>query len=94
MWQRIYLKLRQGPRSDNWIYAVLLIYISLVVIIALKHEPWFDEAQAWLIARDSNLIDLFVTYLRYEGNPGLWHLLLTCFPPNSTYRITGFRLSQ
>ncbi|MCA1636951.1 MAG: hypothetical protein LC768_01215, partial [Acidobacteria bacterium] len=35
-----------------------------------------DEAQAWLLAKDSSVIDLFVKYLRYEGSPGLWHLIL------------------
>jgi hypothetical protein len=40
------------------------------------HVPWVDEAQGWLVARDSSLLDLFNTRLRYEGSPGLWHLFL------------------
>src|ERR1019366_4863055 len=35
-----------------------------------------DEAQAWLLARDNSLPDLLGHALRYEGTPGLWHLLL------------------
>src|SRR5205807_46535 len=40
------------------------------------HEPWFDEAQAWLLGRDTTLWDLLAHRLRYEGTPGLWHALL------------------
>jgi hypothetical protein len=45
-------------------------------IIIYKHEPWADEAQAWLIARDSNVFDLLFKSIRYEGTPGLWYLIL------------------
>ncbi|HEY6447138.1 MAG TPA: hypothetical protein VIY53_11805 [Acidobacteriaceae bacterium] len=40
------------------------------------HEPWADEAQAWLLARSLSPWQLVHTYLHYEGQPGLWHLLL------------------
>jgi hypothetical protein len=40
------------------------------------HEPWADEAQAWQLARSVSVPELFRTYLRYEGSPGLWHLFL------------------
>jgi hypothetical protein len=55
----------------------LLIYVALLVIAVPRHEPWFDEAQAWLLAKDTSLTDLLVRYLRYEGSPGLWHLILS-----------------
>jgi hypothetical protein len=42
------------------------------------HEPWADEAQAWLLARSLPLGQLFHSYLGYEGSPGLWHFLLWC----------------
>ena len=32
--------------------AVLAVYVILVATVMCFHEPWFDEAQAWLIARD------------------------------------------
>jgi len=37
---------------------------------------WGDELQAWLIARDSTSFFDLLHNLRYEGHPGLWHLLL------------------
>ena len=59
-----------------WDYAVLGAYSAVAGWIILKHEPFVDEAQAWLIAHDSGLIELFAKRLHYEGTPGLWHFLL------------------
>ena len=50
--------------------------IIICIITAFKHEMWGDEAQAFLIARDSaSFSDLFKN-VRYEGHPSLWHLLI------------------
>ncbi len=68
------LRLRLGARGV--LLAVFALYVPAISIAALRHEPWFDEAQAWLLARDSNPVDLLTRYLPYEGSPGLWHLLL------------------
>ena len=40
------------------------------------HEPWFDEIQAYLIARDASVHDILFHLPHYEGHPPLWHLLL------------------
>lgn len=55
---------------------VIIIYFFLVSFVAHYHEPWFDEAQAWLIARDSNLFDMIWNVLRYEGHTPLWYICL------------------
>lgn len=55
------------------------LYLTLLGFGIFHHEPWFDEAQAWLLARDASLGELIFHYLRYEGSPGLWHLLLSPF---------------
>lgn len=39
------------------------------------HEPWRDEAQAWLIARDLPWTSFF-QQANYEGTPFLWHVML------------------
>lgn len=65
-----------AARKPDWKIAVLILYGLLVGITVWKHEPWFDEAQAWLLARDANPWELVSRYLRYEGSPGLWHYLL------------------
>lgn len=57
-------------------YAVAGVYLLALGVMLRRHEPWFDEAQAWLLARDTNPWSLMAEHLRYEGSPGLWHLLL------------------
>jgi hypothetical protein len=54
----------------------LALFCAVLAVCIPRHETWFDEAQAWLIARDASLSDLFIHRLHYEGSPGLWHLLL------------------
>ena len=46
---------------------------------------WRDELQAWLLARDSESIAELFSNLKYEGHPGLWHLLL--FPLTRIYNF-------
>lgn len=53
-------------------------YAAALGLLLTRHEPWRDEIQAWLLARDSpTLVDLWRN-TRYEGHPLLWHLLLWC----------------
>jgi len=56
--------------------AILGAYLFLLGVGILVHEPWFDEAQSWLLARDASIFDLLTKYLRYEGHPPLWYLIL------------------
>jgi hypothetical protein len=55
---------------------VLALHGVLLLALLPRHEPWVDEAQAWLIARDISLTEMFTSFLRYEGTPGLWFMLL------------------
>jgi hypothetical protein len=50
----------------------LLLYAGWVIWVGLHHEAWFDESQAWILARDNTLPRLVGHYARYEGAPGLW----------------------
>lgn len=57
----------------------LLLYIIGTVLVSCFHEPWFDEAQAWLIARSASLYEILFEIPHYEGHPQMWHLLLVPF---------------
>lgn len=59
-----------------WQVCVLAIHATAVLVVSATHEPWFDEAQAWLLARDATVTELLTRYPRYEGSPPIWHLLL------------------
>lgn len=56
--------------------AVFVAYVFTLSVAIHFHEPWADEAQAWLLARDLSFSQLLFHWLRYEGTPGLWHVLL------------------
>ena len=62
--------------ADVWKLAALGLFTAWTLLIGAAHEPWFDEAQAWLLARDNGFIELVAKRARYEGSPGLWHVIL------------------
>lgn len=67
-------------RPSRWWYLadglIFGCWVAIVSIIEHRHEPWADESQAWLLARDLDLKTLWFSELRYEGTPGLWHTIL------------------
>ena len=48
---------------------VFLIYVVGYILISAFHEPWFDEAQAWQIAKCANIKDILFEIPHYEGLP-------------------------
>lgn len=63
--------------SSGWpLYAIIVLYAVASLAVLWHHEPWRDEAQAWLIARDVPGIGALVWVMGYEGTPALWHVLL------------------
>jgi len=50
--------------------------IMLSVWGNMIHEPWFDEAQAWAIAKSASWSDILFFLPHYEGHPPLWHIIL------------------
>lgn len=56
-----------------------LLYVLLHFLISYFHEPWYDEAVAWQIAKCASIKDIIFSLPHYEGHPPLWHLLLMPF---------------
>jgi len=56
--------------------AALAAWVVVVILGVAAHEPWWDEAQAWLLARDAGPGELLWTRLGYEGHPFLWYAVL------------------
>lgn len=56
-----------------------LLYVIGITVVTYFHEPWFDEAQAWDIARSASYHDILFAIPHYEGHPQLWHLWLSLF---------------
>lgn len=64
--------------------AVTVIYAALIIWLSVFHELWFDEAQAWIIAKDAPLFDIIFKIPHYETHPPLWHLIL-CIPAKAGF---------
>ena len=72
-----------------------VLYIAIIAIVMCFHEPWFDEAQSWLIARDSPIASIFSVRTHYEGHPPFWNLLLAIAAKNGVpyeFGIKGIQL--
>lgn len=57
---------------------VWLLFVWQGLVTLRSHEPWRDEVQVWLLARDADLGSHF-SGLSYEGRPGAWDLLILPF---------------
>lgn len=64
-------------KSRIVLFFMLGLFLVISVALLFFHEPWRDEAQAWLIARDAGGIPQILTIAHYEGSPILWHVLLS-----------------
>ena len=58
--------------------ALLLLYLGFHLFVILNHEAFRDEAQAWTIAKNTTLPELFAD-LSIEGHPCLWFLIIRPF---------------
>jgi hypothetical protein len=65
-----------GPRWREWM--VLAVFAVATLLVTLHHEPWRDEAETWLVARDLPLADV-LTWTRPAGTPFLWPALVLPF---------------
>jgi hypothetical protein len=67
---------RPGMRLDALAaLVVILVYAALQIVLFVAHDPWLDEAQAWLWATSiSHPIDFLI--IPGEGHPPLWYWIL------------------
>jgi len=75
------------PRKICLLVLILLLYLLLNIFGLIYHEPWRDEAQSWLVAREANLVKIFAIS-HYEAAPVTWHLLLAPFAKSGLPYIT------
>ncbi len=60
-------------------FVASMFYAVMHIFISIFHEPWYDEAVAWQIARCVSIKDILFEIPHYEGHPPLWHLILAPF---------------
>jgi hypothetical protein len=61
-------------------FIVVAAYVAISAFTMMHHEPWGDEAQPWLVARDLSFPD-FITYFlnNRDGHASLWYVMLLPF---------------
>jgi len=65
--------------KKNYIAILCIIFWCVITLIRVfNHFPWYDEAHAWTIAQDLNLIEI-IKLMKYEGHTILWYLCLMPF---------------
>jgi len=82
--------MNQTNSTHNLFNLILVgLFSLLVIILALYHEPWRDEAQSWLLVSNTSLKELF-HIMSYEVSPPLWHLILYPFAQSGLPYTTEF----
>ena len=81
---------------QNKTYIIIMtVYTVISLILLVCHEPWRDEAQAWLIGKNLSPIGMF-KQMYYEGHPCLWSLILSPFAklgfPYITLNLISFAI--
>src|SRR5258708_26703328 len=60
----------ETPRS--FVAGIVALFAAITAFVAVHHETWRDEADAWLVVRDIGLTHL-VGWSRHAGTPLLWY---------------------
>ena len=84
-------------QSSIVLWVVWILFAVGTLFVGAHHEPWADEAQAWLIGRDATIWEILSEYARCEGQPVLWHLILKsliwCGLPYSVFYLVPWVFS-
>ena len=65
-------------RKEIIIGIIMLLYVAIHIALINRHEFWRDESQAWVLAKNSSIPDLFKLCCS-EGHPILWFLIVKLF---------------
>lgn len=68
----------KSKNSNLWFWIVISIYTLITILRLINHQPWYDEAHAYSIARELNLLEI-IKLMPLEGHTFLWYLLLMPF---------------
>lgn len=75
MLKNFYLKIKN---YKDWHVVILSIWCLITFFLMFNHNPWYDEAHAWMLAKFMNF-DNWVQILKEEGHPILWFLVIKPF---------------
>lgn len=68
--------MKSKTKKVFWI--VISLWVIVTIVRCIFHQPWYDEAQAWIIAKQLSFIDI-IALMKNEGHTFLWYLLIMPF---------------
>lgn len=77
---KVRISMRELYRKKGFIIALVLFagYLIFNGILLAGHELWRDEANVWLLSRDTTPWQL-LREIKYQGHPCLWYLIVMPF---------------
>lgn len=71
-------KVREYIKQNRFELLIFLAFCGLTLLVSCFHEPWYDELQAYAVAK-GKISDILYLVPHYEGHPPLWYLILKFF---------------
>lgn len=71
---------------------VFVLYVIVTLAMFVFHELWYDEIQAYMLAKDASCFDLIFDVTHYEGHPPVFSLLLALFAKSNVNMDLGLRI--
>jgi hypothetical protein len=66
-------------RSERvWLVSAFVLHVAVTLWVSLHHEPWFDEADPWLLMRDATPAKMLHSSAN-RGVPLLWEMTVLPF---------------
>ena len=83
-------RIGQAIFNQKILYIIWFAHLLVMAFGLAHHEPWRDEADSWVIARDITMNDAW-NYFRDSGHPPLWYAVLFPFArlglPSETLQV-------
>ena len=72
------MKKKDTKKNSDILFGLLISAVVTVIAVVgmIFHEPWYEEAQPYLVGRDASWHDVIFLIPHYEGHPPLWHILV------------------
>lgn len=80
------------PLLLRQVLLLVSVYLLISIVGMAHHELWLDEAQHFLIGRDSHSLAEMYYNMRYDGHPRLWNGLIWLITHWITPGTTGMQV--
>lgn len=64
--------------KNKTFWVCIIFWVIITLLRLFNHQPWFDEANVWIIAQKAHFTQLFLLP-KIEGHPFLWYMIVMPF---------------